>query len=140
MNLLGPEDIQLENYIVDMWFDEQFCALKGINRLAEKLVNMKKHIMYPLVYLLLKLTLILFTITIMIERDFSTINLIENAIKWVISRWMIFKLHTLNKNVFDTIGSDIINDIIIGTFLDNETLLRIIIIWYMFLIFVHIQI
>jgi hypothetical protein len=52
-------DIQLQNYIVDMRSNDAFLELKGIGDLARKMVETKKDVIYPLVYLLVKLVLTL---------------------------------------------------------------------------------
>jgi hypothetical protein len=45
-------DNQLETYIFDMRSSNEFATFKGIGQLAKKLVEMKKDVVYPLVYLL----------------------------------------------------------------------------------------
>ena len=59
---------------------EEFSALKGIGQLAEKMVEMKKDVSYPLVYSLVTLALILLVTTITVERAFSVINIIKNRL------------------------------------------------------------
>ena len=44
---------QFETYIIDERSNVQFSNFKGICDLAQKMVETKKHIMYPLVYLLI---------------------------------------------------------------------------------------
>ena len=44
-------DNQLETYNVDLRFHDEFTSLKDINDLSIKLVEIKKHIVYLLVYL-----------------------------------------------------------------------------------------
>nr|KYP48960.1 hypothetical protein KK1_029362 [Cajanus cajan] len=43
-----------------------------------KLVETRKHVVYPLVYLLLELALILPVATVSVERVFSAMNIIKN--------------------------------------------------------------
>ncbi|PIN08838.1 hypothetical protein CDL12_18585 [Handroanthus impetiginosus] len=74
-------DNQLENYIVDMQSDEEFLEVKGIDNLARKLVETKRNVVYPLVYLLLKLALILLMATTTVERVFSNMKYIKNQLK-----------------------------------------------------------
>jgi len=50
---------QLDEYILDMRSDERFSKLNSLADLSRMLVETKKHIIYPLVYLLLKLALLL---------------------------------------------------------------------------------
>ena len=45
-------DNQLETYIHDMQSTEEFSAFKGIEQLVERMVEMKKNVSYPLVYLI----------------------------------------------------------------------------------------
>ena len=60
---------------------EEFLALKGIGQLAEKMVEMKKNVSYPLVYSLVTLALILPVATTTIERTFSAMNIIKNRLR-----------------------------------------------------------
>ena len=52
-------DNQLETYILDMRSAKEFSSLNGIGSFAVKLVQTKRSIVYPLVYLLVKLALTL---------------------------------------------------------------------------------
>ncbi|XP_077239725.1 uncharacterized protein LOC143880628 [Tasmannia lanceolata] len=52
-------DNQLETYILDMRSNTHFVNFKGIGDLAEKMVEKRKHALYPLVYKLITLGLIL---------------------------------------------------------------------------------
>ncbi|XP_022843311.1 uncharacterized protein LOC111366853 [Olea europaea var. sylvestris] len=61
---------QLETYILDMRSNKEFEGLNGLGDLAEKLVLTKKDKVYPLVYRLLTLTLILPVATATVERVF----------------------------------------------------------------------
>ena len=71
-------DNQLETYIYDMRSIEEFLALKGIGQLAEKMVEIKKNVSYPLVYSLVTLALILLVATVTVKKAFSVINIIKN--------------------------------------------------------------
>ena len=72
---------QLEIYIHDMQSIEEFLAFREIGQLVEKMVEMKKNVSYPLVYLLVTLTLILLVATATIKRVFSTMNIIKNRLR-----------------------------------------------------------
>ena len=74
-------DNQLETYIVDLRSHDGFTNLKGINDLSIKLVETKIHIMYPRMYLLVKLALILSVFTASIERAFSIMNIVKNRLR-----------------------------------------------------------
>lgn len=65
-------DCQLENYFLDVCSDNEFSELEGIGDLSIKFVETKKHVVYPLIYLLLKLSLILPVTT---ETAFSSMNI-----------------------------------------------------------------
>ena len=71
---------QLETNIIDMQSNDQFSKLKGIGYLAIKMVETKKHIVYPLAYLLVALALILPVATATVERTFSAMNIMKNRL------------------------------------------------------------
>ncbi|XP_059658427.1 uncharacterized protein LOC132304714 [Cornus florida] len=72
---------QLETYILDVCFNIRFEGLKGIFALAKKMVETKKDKVYPLVYLLVTLALILPVVTATVERAFSTMNIVKNELR-----------------------------------------------------------
>lgn len=74
-------DCQLENYFLDVCSDSEFSELEGISDLSIKLVETKKYVVYPLVYLLLKLSLILPMATATAERAFFTMKIIKNRMR-----------------------------------------------------------
>ena len=59
---------------------EEFSAFRGIGQLVEKIIEMKKNVSYPLIYLLMTLALILLVTTAIVERAFSTMNIIKNRL------------------------------------------------------------
>jgi hypothetical protein len=63
-----------------MCSSDEFATLKGIEQLVEKMVEMKKDIVYPLVYLLVTLSLILPVRTTIIERAFLAMNIVKNRL------------------------------------------------------------
>ncbi|XP_065632016.1 uncharacterized protein LOC136068588 [Quercus suber] len=73
-------DSQLQNYIFDMRSNNFFLKLQGVSELAEKLVSIRKHETYPLVYLLVKLALTLPVATATVERSFSAMKNIKNEL------------------------------------------------------------
>ena len=79
IELVIPDD-QLETYTIDLSSHEEFKSLKGINDLSIKLVETKKHIMYPLVYLLVKLALILPVSIASVERAFTALKIVKNRL------------------------------------------------------------
>jgi hypothetical protein len=74
-------DCQLENYFLDICYDNEFSDIVGINDLSVKLVETIKHVVYSLICLLLKLSLILPVATTTTERAFSAKNIIKNRIR-----------------------------------------------------------
>ncbi|KAF8387749.1 hypothetical protein HHK36_026404 [Tetracentron sinense] len=68
-------DNQLEIYIIDMHSNNEFSNVKGICGLPEKMVKTKKDILYPLVYLLVTLALILPVFIATIEKTFSAMKI-----------------------------------------------------------------
>lgn len=63
-------DNQLETYNIDMHRNVEFASLKGLEKLSEKLDETGRYDVYPLVYLILKLTMILLVATATVERAF----------------------------------------------------------------------
>ncbi|GKC94028.1 zinc finger MYM-type protein 1-like protein [Tanacetum coccineum] len=62
-------DVELETFLFDMKTNSKFPQLKGIERLASKLVKKKKHIIYHLIYPLIKLVLVLPVSTASVEKS-----------------------------------------------------------------------
>ena len=98
-------DNQLETYIQDMQSTKKFSTFRGIGQLVEKMVEMKKNVLYPLVYSLVTLALILLVTTATVERDFSAMNIIKNRLRNQIGdQWMNDCLVTyIEKYIFKTI-------------------------------------
>jgi hypothetical protein len=84
-----------------MCYSEEFATLKGIGQLAENMVDVKKDIVYPLVYSLVTLSLIL------VKRTFSTMNIVKNCLRNRIgAQWMNDCLVTyIEKDIFKTISN-----------------------------------
>ncbi|KAL4571449.1 hypothetical protein LXL04_018209 [Taraxacum kok-saghyz] len=74
-------EVELKNYIKDVREDERFSQLKSIGELAKKIVKENKHIIFPKVYLLLKLALILPIATASVERAFSAMKLVKTDLR-----------------------------------------------------------
>ena len=69
---------QLDNYIFDVRSNNQFSKIMRICGLAKKLVQLKKYHVYPLVYFLMKLILLLFVATV--EKVFSAMKTIKTQL------------------------------------------------------------
>ncbi|KAL5553288.1 hypothetical protein UlMin_040689 [Ulmus minor] len=72
---------QLQTYVDDLRSNDKFSELKGIADLAKRLVETRKHEIYPLVYLLIKLALTLPVATASVERVFSVMNIVKNQMR-----------------------------------------------------------
>jgi len=103
-------DDQLENYIIDVRSDDEFASLKGINDLSEKLVKTRKHIAYPLVYLLLKLAMILPVVRSTTERAFSAMKFVKTTLcNRIADEWTNDCLVAyIEKDVFNNIDNEVI--------------------------------
>ena len=84
---------------------EEFSVFRGIGQLVEKMIEMKKNVSYPLIYLLVTLALFLLVATITVERTFSALNVIKNWLRNQIGdQWMNDCLITyIKKDIFKTI-------------------------------------
>ncbi|XP_021810541.1 zinc finger MYM-type protein 1-like [Prunus avium] len=79
-DLLMLED-QLGVYVHHMRSSSDFSQLEGISSLAEKMVEKGMHEIFPFVYLLLTLALVLPVATASVERAFSAMNIIKNPLR-----------------------------------------------------------
>jgi hAT family C-terminal dimerisation region len=70
---------QLENYRLVMQGNIDFLEVKRMDEFSQKLMEKKKYIVYPLIYILLTLTLILLVTTASVERTFSVMNTMKEA-------------------------------------------------------------
>ena len=74
-------ELQLDNFIDDMRKDDRFKGLNNFGELFIRLVETNKHVIYDLVYLLLKLVLILPVATASVERVFSALCLVMDKLR-----------------------------------------------------------
>ena len=101
---------QLDSYIIDMRYSIEFSNLLGIGDLAQKMVETKKHVVYPLVYLLVTLALILPVATATLERAFSAMKIVKNRLcnrmgdEWMTNNLIVY----IKKDIFDCIDNDVI--------------------------------
>ncbi|KAM4100214.1 hypothetical protein ACB094_05G051500 [Castanea mollissima] len=108
-NMKNSHHYQMElfytTYIHDMRSTKEFSVLKGIGQLAEKMVEMKEGVSYPLVYSLVTLALILLVAIATAKRAFSTMNIIKNRLhSRTKDQWMNDYLVTyIEKDIFKTI-------------------------------------
>jgi hypothetical protein len=74
-------ELQLDNYIDDMRQDDIFKSLGNIVDLSVKLVETKRHIVYDLVYMLLKLVLLLPVAIASVERICYAMSLVKSKLR-----------------------------------------------------------
>ncbi|XP_022883585.1 uncharacterized protein LOC111400400 [Olea europaea var. sylvestris] len=72
---------QIQTYIIDMRTHKDFEGLQGLSDLTKTLVVTKKHEVYPLVYRLVTLALILLVATATVERVFSAMKIVKNQLR-----------------------------------------------------------
>ena len=81
----------------------------GIGDLAQKMIETKKHVVYPLVYLLVTLALILPVTTSTVERAFSAMKIVKNRSRnrmgdqWMTNNLIVY----IEKDIFDCIDNDL---------------------------------
>ncbi|KAL5562178.1 hypothetical protein UlMin_031925 [Ulmus minor] len=99
---------QLQTYVDDLHSNDKFSELKGIADLAKRLVETRKHEVYPLVYLLIKLALTLPVATASVERVFSAMNIVKNQMRNKMGdQWLNDCLTVyLEKDVFNAIDNE----------------------------------
>jgi hypothetical protein len=72
---------ELRKYIDNLLHDPDFENLQSTSDLARLMVDRGKHNSYPLVYRLLKLALTLLVATATVERCFSAMKIVKNALR-----------------------------------------------------------
>ncbi|XP_061943830.1 uncharacterized protein LOC133668101 [Populus nigra] len=101
---------QLDTYIIDLRGDDEFSGIEGIASLIEKMVKTKKNLIFPLVYMLIKLSLLLPVATATVERVFSAMHIIKSRLrnrmgdKWMNDSLVVY----IEKDIFDKIDNEAI--------------------------------
>ncbi|KAL5708924.1 hypothetical protein ACHQM5_019667 [Ranunculus cassubicifolius] len=72
---------ELESYIFDVKSNSLFSQIRGVGGLAKKMVETGKSVVYPLVYLLITLALVLPVATATVEREFSSMRIIKSRLR-----------------------------------------------------------
>ena len=99
---------QLDNYIHDMKKDNTFKGLKDLKELSMEMVRSKKHKVFDLVYLLIKLVLILPVATATVERAFSAMTFVKNKLRNSMGDQLLNDclVTYIEKDVFATVSDD----------------------------------
>jgi len=84
-------ELQLDTYIDVMRKDDRFCDLENLFDLSVKLVEINRHKVYDLVYLLIKMVLLLLVAMASVERAFSRMDFVKPSgeVRRVMVSWMI---------------------------------------------------
>src|SRR3954469_7842488 len=72
---------QLETYVLQVKRNASFSTCEDVQSLAIKMVQTEKHLVFPLVYKLIELALILPVSTASVERAFSAMKLIKSNLR-----------------------------------------------------------
>nr|XP_009605390.1 uncharacterized protein LOC104099958 [Nicotiana tomentosiformis] len=112
---------ELDNYILFVKEDNDFSNLKGLGDLSETLVEIDLYKTWRLIFLLVKLSLILYVATATVERAFSLMKYIKNDLRSKIGDG--FLNDCLVCYIEDEVFESVPNDAIIDRFQNMTTLL-----------------
>ena len=90
--------------------NEEFVGLKRLGDLAKKMVETKKDKVYPLVYLLITLALVLPVATATVERVFSGMNIVKNRLRNRMGDQLMNDnlIVYIEKDIFDSIDNEVV--------------------------------
>jgi len=101
---------RLDTCIIDLRDDDEFSGIEGIVSLAEKMIKTKKNLIFPLVYMLIKLLLLLPVATATVKRVFSAMHIVKSRLqnrkrdKWMNDSLIVY----IEKDIFDKINNEVI--------------------------------
>ncbi|KAH7673951.1 Ribonuclease H-like protein [Dioscorea alata] len=101
---------QLTTFIYDVRNDDDFIDVRDLGGFARKMVETGKHAIFPLIYRLIKLALVLPVVTAIVERVFSAINVVKTDLRNKMGdEWMNDSLVVyIEREVFATIDNEVI--------------------------------
>ncbi|XP_042401138.1 zinc finger MYM-type protein 1-like [Zingiber officinale] len=101
---------ELETYIDDVRSDERFEGISDLGALAKKMIETMKNRVFPLVYQMIELALLLPVATATVERVFSAMNIVKTDLRNKIGdEWMNDSLVVyIEKDVFNTVDNELI--------------------------------
>jgi len=76
----GTTREQLDPYVLQVKRHASFSSCEDVQNLAMKMVQIEKHLVFPLVYKLIVLALILLVSTTSVERAFSTMKILKSKL------------------------------------------------------------
>ncbi|XP_042032257.1 uncharacterized protein LOC121778942 [Salvia splendens] len=99
---------QVSNFIANVRCDPQFVVLSDLGSFAMKMVKTKKHLVFPLVYRIIELALVLSVATASVERAFSAMKTIKTDLRnrmgdeWMNDNLVVY----IEKDIFSTIDNE----------------------------------
>jgi hypothetical protein len=101
---------QLETYIHNVRIHSAFSTCKDLESLAMKMVETEKHLVFPLVYKLIELALILPVSTASVERSFSAMKIIKSKLRNKMKNGWFNDLMVcyVEREIFRKLDSDVI--------------------------------
>ncbi|XP_039121406.1 uncharacterized protein LOC120258120 [Dioscorea cayenensis subsp. rotundata] len=98
---------QLTTCIYNVQYDEDFAEIGDLRGFAKKMVETSKSAIFPLIYFLIELTLVLTVVTASVEREFSAMNVVKTDLRnKMIDEWMNDSLVVyIEKEIFATIDN-----------------------------------
>ncbi|KAL6593950.1 hypothetical protein ACP70R_048851 [Stipagrostis hirtigluma subsp. patula] len=105
---IGALDLQLQVFIKDVRSDARFHEISALRDLSVKMVETGKNVMYPLVYLLLKLALILPGTAATAKTASSAMKFIDSTmVKEPCNQWISdCLLLYLERDIFESVTND----------------------------------
>ncbi|XP_042415445.1 uncharacterized protein LOC122004659 [Zingiber officinale] len=99
---------EIETYIDDVRSDERFEGISDLGALAKKMIETMKNRVFPLVYRMIELALLLPVATATVERVFSAMNIVKTDLRNRIGdEWMNDSLVVyIEKDVFNTVDNE----------------------------------
>ncbi|XP_042400760.1 uncharacterized protein LOC121990748 [Zingiber officinale] len=99
---------ELETYIDDVRLDERFEGISDLGALAKKIIETMKNRVFPLVYRMIELALLLPVATATVERVFSAMNIVKTDLRNRIGdeRMNDSLVVYIEKDVFNTVDNE----------------------------------
>ena len=95
-------------YLFNLWDDPQFSSIEYLRILSQTLVRPGKHLIFPLVYRLIELALVLPVATASVEKVFSAMKTVKTDLcnrmrdEWMNDSLVVY----VEKDIFSTIKNE----------------------------------